>query len=162
MPFLLREILRDASGLADVRRIISESPGTNSFGYLMTDGKTGEAELYIRDPDRFLVFQPGEQIIGEGREVAGVENICYAGHDNPKLTELLSVHHGEITPQLLKEELIPEFAMRSNFQNVIYDPKGLAFWISNSSGPGSRASEEVYTYFDFGRALEGFMEELRE
>ncbi|MCB0334240.1 MAG: hypothetical protein KDD55_12115, partial [Bdellovibrionales bacterium] len=54
MPFLLREVLQDANNLADVRRIISTSPGTNSFGYLMSDGKSREAELYIRDRDRFL------------------------------------------------------------------------------------------------------------
>jgi len=153
MVFLLREILQRASSLEDVRELISGSPGTNSFGYLMTDGKTGEAELYVRDPDRFLVFQPGERIAELGREIAGVDDICYGGHDNPKLTKLLSLHRGNITPELLKQELIPEFAMHSNFQNVIYSPEDLQFWVSYASAPGRRASEEPYTFFDFGEAL---------
>ena len=160
MIFLLREILQRASNLEDVRRIIYESPATNSFGYLMTDGKTGEAELYIRDAERFLVFSPGESLGELGKEIEGIDDVCYGGHDNPKLNQLLSLHRGEITPELLKEQLIPEFAMRSNFQNVIYDPEDLAFWVSYAPSAGTRAAEAPYTFFNFRKELELYREEL--
>ena len=58
MPFLLRDVLTYATNLADVRRIISSKPPTSSFVYLMSDGKTGQSELYLRDVHRFEVHKP--------------------------------------------------------------------------------------------------------
>ncbi len=45
MPFLLREVLRSASNLKDVKSILSQAQGTNSFIFLMSDGNTGESEM---------------------------------------------------------------------------------------------------------------------
>lgn len=158
MPFLLRDILADASNLADVRRIISTSPGTNSFGFVMTDGKTGEAELYIRDRDRFLVNKPGQQVTDGEESLPPINAITYAGHYDEKLSSCLAESRGQITPQLLMEKIIPEVVMKSNFQNVVYDPADLKFWVSYATHSGQKASEAPYTFFDFGEALKTFSE----
>ncbi len=156
MPFLLRDVLTQASNLEDVRRIISTSPGTNSFGFVMSDGKSNEAELYIRDRDRFLVHKPG-QLVQDGDEtLPAVQNITYAGHYEEKLAQCLGDNAGSITPEMLMEEIIPEVVMKSNFQNVVYDPSDLRLWVSYAQSAGQKASEGPYTLFDLKKALMEF------
>ncbi len=156
MPFLLRDVLAHASSMADVRRIISQSPGTNSFVYLMSDGKTGESELYIRDKDRFLVNSPGEPVHDGKHDAPGIENMTYGGHYLGKMAELLNQYKGKVTMELLRDVIIPQIAMRSNFQNVIYAPHQLQFWVSNAASKSERAAEQPYTHFDFAAALREF------
>ena len=123
MPFLLRDVLSKASNLNDVRRILKESVGTNSFVFLMSDGKTGHSELYVKDRDRFIVSGPGEHVKDGDEDLPGIPDTVYGGHYNEKMTEYLKTHHGEITPEFIMDTLIPAFVMKSNFQNVVYDPK---------------------------------------
>lgn len=156
MPFLLRDVLAHAQSLADARRIIQFSPGTNSFIYLMSDGKKGEAELYIRDRDRFLVFQAEEAIDDGKNKVTPIKNTLYGGHYLDRMYQCLSNMHGQISPQKIMQEVIPQMAMPSNFQNVVYDPSSLRFWVSYARSSEERAAEQPYTSFDFGRALSDF------
>jgi hypothetical protein len=153
MPFLLRDILGGARNLADVRSIIQGSPGTNSFAFLMTDGKSGEAELYVRDRNRFEVKKPGVEVVDRDMTIPAINNVSYGGHYEDRMAEVLSEHRGRITPELLMEKVIPDIAMKSNFQNVVYDPVRLRFWVNNAAGPKARAAEQPYTFFDFGKAL---------
>ena len=51
-------------------------------------------------------------------------------------------------------------AMKSNFQNVIYDPKYLRFWVNNDESRTVGAHRQPYTFFDFGSALLQYQEEL--
>ncbi len=153
MPFLLREILSDAKSLKDVRRILSTSPGTNSFVYLMSDGKAKEAELYIRDRSRFLVYKAGENIADRDNDIPGLPHTVYGGHYNDRMTQCLQDNRGTINEQVLMNDIIPTIAMASNFQNVIYKPQDLQFWVSNAASKTKRAAEQPYTFFDFGQAL---------
>ncbi|MCB0325237.1 MAG: hypothetical protein KDD69_16755, partial [Bdellovibrionales bacterium] len=161
MPFLLRDILSYASNLADVRRLIEQSPPTASFGYLMTDGKTEEAELYIRDPQRFLVFRPGTEIRDKEEFLPSRDNTVYGGHYNEVMAEALAMHHGKLSPELFMKELIPQMAMSSNFQNVIYHPRGLRFWVNNADSPTVDAKDQPYTLFEFGKAVEEYRAKLK-
>jgi len=153
MPFVLRDILSYAKDLGDVRRIIKESPGDNSFAYVMTDGKTGLGELYIRDRDRFIVFEHGSDIAEGEKNFPGIPGMVYGGHFDAKMTELLGRYQGELTPELLMQEIIPQIAMKSNFHNVIYRPRALQLWVSNAKSPEERAAEQPYTFFDLKEAL---------
>lgn len=156
MPFLLRDVMTYGNNLADVRKIISTSPGTNAFVYLMSDGKSRQAEMYIRDKDRFLVFKPGLGIQDpvRGHTVPGISDTVYGGHYNERMTEALTKYKGAITPQKLMKEIIPSFAMPSNFQNVIYDPVHLKFWVANAESKESRAADSQYLEFDLKAAVE--------
>jgi isopenicillin-N N-acyltransferase-like protein len=156
MPFLLRDVMTYSKSLADVRKIISSSPGTCSYGFLMTDGKTGESELYVRDPDRFLVFKPGESLHDYRKNLPGIKDTVYAGHFDDKMHELLSKNQGHITPELLMKEIIPQIAMKSNFQNVVYQPKTLQFWVANAASKTQAAWTQPYSFFDFGTALRDY------
>lgn len=156
MPFMLRDVLAHAHNLADVRRIIQFSPGTNRFIYLMSDGKSAQAELYIRDRERFLVYQP-EQPIDDGKEkVVPIKNTLYAGHYLDRMHQCLSSLQADISPQRIIREVIPPMAMPSNFQDVVYDPANLRFWVSNARSAEERAAEQPFSEFDLGQALRDF------
>jgi hypothetical protein len=156
MPFLLRDVLTYAKNLADVRRIISSKPGTSSFVFLMSDGKNGQSELYLRDKNRFEVHKPGVELKDADKTFPAISGILYGGHYAEKMTQVLSDKRGDITPDLIMKDIIPEIAMPSNFQNVIYDPHDLQFWFNNAKNPKSRAAEQPYTYFNLGKALSDF------
>lgn len=158
MPFLLRDVMTYAENLRDVRKIIKTSPGTNSFAYLMTDGKSGDTELYVRDPDRFLVFKQGQGIKDDRKTLPGIKDIVYGGHFDTKMHEVLTKHRGKLTPDLLMNEIIPQIAMKSNFQNVIYEPRELTFWVNNAKSKDHPAWEQPYSFFNFKSALKDFSE----
>ena len=40
--------------------------------------------------------------------------------------------------------------MKSNFQNAIYKPGQLQFWVSYAKNAKRSAAEEQYTFFDLG------------
>jgi hypothetical protein len=155
MPFLLRDILTYAHNLQEVQKIIKESIGTNSFVFLMSDGKSNSAELYLRNRERFEVHYPGKDLTDEKRTFPAIGDVLYGGHYQDKMTEALGSKRGTLKPEVIMSEVIPSIAMPSNFQNVLYEPRGLQFWFNNAAGPEARAAEQPYTYFNFGKALEG-------
>lgn len=156
MIFLLRDILAQASSLSDVRQIIKKSAPTNSFVFLMSDGKTDKAELYLRDSKRFVVALPGKPLKDGKYDISAIPDTLYGGAYTDKMTSSIKTHFGKVDPQVIMREIIPAIAMKSNFQNVIYEPKGLRFWVNNAYSKKIGAQHQPFTYFDFGRALEEF------
>ncbi len=156
MIFLLREILSYDNSLADVRSRISGSPGTESFGFLMSDGKRGDAELYVRDRDRFLPFGPGVDLRDRKDFFPAIKDIVYGGHYQEKMTKVLNQQHGKMTPEVLMKEVIPPLVMPSNFQNVVYDPAGLRFWVNNAKNKEISAESQPYSEFRFGEEVQQF------
>ncbi|MFN8392218.1 MAG: C45 family peptidase [Bdellovibrionota bacterium] len=153
MPFMLRDVMTHASNLAEVRGVITDSLPTCSYVFLMTDGKTGQGEMYVRDPDRFLVFHAGDDVRDKKDHLPPIQDTVYGGHYNDRMTEILNVNHGKLTPEMLMNDIIPKIAMPSNFQNVVYDPKNLRFWVANAKNRAEWAASQPYTQFDFGAAL---------
>ena len=158
MPFLLRDVLTHAKSLADVRKIISGAVGTNSFVFLMSDGKTGRSELYVRDRTRFEVHKPGEALEDKGNKFPAIKGLLYGGHYQDKMTSKLTEAHGKLTPESIMNDVIPFIAMPSNFQNVLYSPQDLKFWFTNAKNQKERAAEQSYTFYDFGAGLRAFKE----
>ena len=160
MPFVLRDVMTYSNSLADVRKIITGHPGTSSFGFLMTDGKTSDSELYIRDRDRFLVFQPGVDLQDADEFYPAIADTVYGGHFEEVMADTLSRNHGQITPALLMDSLIPKMAMRSNFQNVVYAPGKLEFWVNNAASKKIDSKRQPYSHFKFGEQVSSFKSEI--
>jgi isopenicillin-N N-acyltransferase-like protein len=166
--FMLREVLTHAKKLEDARAIIRDSVGTSSYVFLIGDGKVQRSEFYIKDRNRFLVFKEGERIEdtltlkdkhGEPKykktSIDPIENIQYGGHYLDKMKELLTLNKGRLTPEVITKEIIPNIGMPSNFQNVVYDPVRLEFWVSNAADTSSRAAEGEYTRVSLKEAFAG-------
>jgi isopenicillin-N N-acyltransferase like protein len=153
MPFLLREVLWDARSLDDARRILKNALGTNSFIFLIADGKRDTSEMYIKDRERFVIFKEGE-LARDGEVVLPpLQGFVYGGHFRDRMPQVLQDARGKITPEHLQKEVIPKLAMPSNFQNVIYKPNSLELWVANAADKKSRAAESPYTYFNLAQAL---------
>lgn len=155
MPFLLRDVLAKAKNLKDVRNIIETSAPTNSFIFLMSDGKSKEGEMYVRDPNRFVAVKAGSELNDRGHTVPPINDIVYGGHYLDKMVEVLNKEKGNISPERLMKEIIPFLVMPSNFQNVVYNPEDLTFWVANAASKDEPAAQQPYTFFDFGEALRG-------
>jgi isopenicillin-N N-acyltransferase-like protein len=153
MPFVLRDVLTYAKNLSDVRRIIRSKPGTNSFVFLMSDGKTNKSELYVRDRFRFEVHKPGVELKDDKKVFPAIRNVLYGGHYESKMARILAERRGQITPEMLMKDIIPYIAMPSNFQNVVYEPQALQFWFTNAKDPDNSAANQPYTHFDLGKAI---------
>jgi hypothetical protein len=69
------------------------------------------------------------------------------------MMESLSTNRGKITPEIIMEEIVPNIAMPSNFHNVIYEPRGLQFWVNNALNPKNRAAEQPYSHFNLKAGL---------
>jgi isopenicillin-N N-acyltransferase like protein len=158
MPFVLRDVLTYSENLADVRKVITDRPGTCSFVFLMTDGKTKEAEIYVRDRDRFVVFKPGVDLRDRQEYFPAIKDVAYGGHFEEIMEKELKQAHGSISPELLMQEIIPKMVMKSNFQNILYLPEELKFWVNNAKDRKTSAQNQPYTLFDFGAALAQFRE----
>jgi hypothetical protein len=156
MVFLLREVLSRAESLNDVRKILKEAKGNNSYVFLMTDGKRNEASMFIKDKDRFLEFKPGQDVNEKGQTLPGIRNIVYGGHYLDKMTKDLNESQGTITPEKLMTDIIPDLAMPGNFHNVVYRPEDLQLWVSNARGESEPAFSQPYTFFDLRKELAGF------
>lgn len=156
MPFVLRDVLTYAKSLKDVRKIITSKEGTNSFVFLMSDGKNNTAELYIRDRKRFEVHKPGEDLSDGKSTFPAIHQIVYGGHYDKKMNQSLTDQRGKITPEVLMKDVIPNIVMPSNFQNVVYEPRGLQIWFNNAKNPKISAANQPYSYFNLGKALESF------
>jgi isopenicillin-N N-acyltransferase-like protein len=156
MPFVLRDVLTYSKNLQDVRKQISSKPGTNSFVFLMSDGKNNTSELYVRDRFRFEVHKPSVELKDGKKTFPAIKEVLYGGHYEDRMTQVLSEKRGFITPEVIMNEVIPFIAMPSNFQNVVYEPRGLQLWFNNAADPKKRAAEEPYTYFNFKNALAEF------
>lgn len=156
MPFVLRDVLAKASNLTDVKNILRDSVGTNSFVFLMSDGKNNQAELYVKDRERFITFPAGQEIKDGEETYPAIKDVVYGGHYGDRMTQCLTENHSKISPELLMNDIIPKIAMPSNFQNVVYSPSRLQFWVTNAKSKKERAAEQPYTFFDFGKGLGEF------
>jgi hypothetical protein len=156
MPFVLRDVMTYSKNLADVRKIISSRPGTNSFVFLMSDGKNSTSELYVRDRNRFEVHKPGRDLKDGDKTFPAIADVLYGGHYQDRMTKILSERRGAITPEVIMNEVIPYIAMPSNFQNLVYEPKNLRLWFNNARSRKESAAGQPYTYFDLKKALAEF------
>ena len=157
MVMMLRDVMKKSSNLAEVRKVLQETPPTASYVFLMTDGKTGESELYVRDPSRFLVFHPDQEIQDKKEHILPIKDTLYGGHYNDRMTALLNELHGKITPEVIMQDIIPKIAMPSNFQNVIYEPAALKVWVNVAKSKSEWAASQPYSFYDFGAGLAEFM-----
>lgn len=153
MPFLLRDVLSKASNLRDVRKILQGAQGDCSYVFLMSDGKDGSAELYIKDRYRFKSFKLGAPIRDGKKDLPAIPNTIWDGHYENVLEQELTQNLGRLSPQLVTQEMLAKIAMPGNFQNVIYDPKHLRFWVNNAKSLSERAAEQPMTLFDLRKEL---------
>jgi hypothetical protein len=160
-PFLFRKLMREASSINDVERILRSAKKTCAYVYMFTDAKATDdlekAAMFI--VDRYSVVRVSDDQ-NQKRERAGrfppLENIIYFGVYPDKMYSQLTQNYGNIGPEVLMQ-ITKYIAMDSNMQNVIFAPETLEAWVSNADnswwGDKGRACNQKWYYFDLNKAL---------
>ena len=153
MTFLLREVLQFADSVDSAKKILKEAKGTNSFVFVISDGKSKQSAMFVKDSERFVEFKPGQRVVDRKNDLPPVKDSVYAGHYQDKMISSVQGNKGKISPSLLMNKIVPDIAMPSNFQNVIYSPEDLSFWVSNAKSPSEPASTQPYFKFNMKEYL---------
>lgn len=155
-PFLFRKMMRQASGLADTDKMIESAKRTNSYIYLIGDGKARDATLYDTNCVTVRDSKAGARIIAGDVVHEPLEDIVYHGHDPKTMHRCLANTYGSIGPDSLMSTA-KDIAMASNCHNVIFSPQTMEAWVSNSRGydrrPENRAFNQRYFHLDVKRYL---------
>jgi hypothetical protein len=62
---------------------------------------------------------------------------------------LVTENHGNISVEWLQRVFIPQIAMDSNLQSVVYDLTNLKFYVANAPDGSHRAADQRYSLFSF-------------
>ncbi len=146
MPFLLMDILRWCETPEQAEGIIRASPRTNSYAYIVGTADNGGL-AFTTNPYEALSFRPDQ----EDAPVPQLPDMLHAGHYQDRMDELVAAQHGRISEQWLMEEFIPQIAMDSNLQCVVYDLSNRRFHVANAPDDRRRASNQQYVEFPVPR-----------
>lgn len=144
MPFLLLDVLRWSATPEQASGIIRSTPRTNSYVYIVGSADAGGL-AFITNAYSVESFAPGDT----DATVPQFAGMLHAGHYQERMDALVADNHGLISMAWLQEEFIPQIAMDSNLQVVIYDLDNLRFRVANAPDRDQRAADSAYHQFGF-------------
>lgn len=160
--FLFRKLMREASTIEDAQRLIAAGPRTNSYVYVLGDGKAESGKtsalLFITDRGRVLTFAENTLLKDErkgGDTYLPIDDVVYGGAKGDLLYEEILRHHGAIGPATFMEMTKP-VSLKSNLLNVILRPATLEAWVANATeedGEPGKAANQRWLHFEFAKAL---------
>lgn len=153
MIFLLKKVLQYSENVSEALGILKSAERTNYYAYIVGDGIIDGKEPQVRGAFSTKRFFKVHRDNDPHYPIPALADIVYCSHYNEKCYELLREYYGRIDPSLIVEKINPAIAMDSNLQCVVYDPTNLRFWVANAESK-SRACDQDYALFDFGKALE--------
>ncbi len=144
MPFLLLDVLRWCATPGEAEGVVRSNPRTNSYVYIVGSAADG-GTVFVTDAYEVQTFGPGD---GEA-PVPQLDDMLQAGHYQDRMNALVAERHGSISAEWLRDEFIPQIAMDSNLQSVVYDLDNLTFSVANAADGRRRAADQPYTEFSF-------------
>ena len=173
MSFLLRTLLEEASSLQDAKDILSKTPKTCEYYYVIADGKTeesfgcyassksleyispGQNYSITPSPDGLHIFEPGKI----SQDPASINfkqpknTILLTGFVAPErypiLEKRIEDSYGEITPKVLMDVIKRPVSRPSNLHNAIFHPSSLTVWFSHTEETDNLACDRPYTKFSW-------------
>lgn len=150
MPFLLKDLLIKSVDVAAATSHLAAARGTNSYIFLISD--EFDSRMYLKDAERFLDYGVNTRIVDKEEVLEPLVDTVYGGHYSARMYDLLKEHSGNIEVATL-QKIIPDIAMKSNFQNVIYKPRTREIWFNIASSKSSPAFANEWRYFNFSKAI---------
>lgn len=144
MPVQLFDILRWADIPEEASGIIKSGQRTNSYAYIVGT-KDFSALGYALDAYSVEIIEPGEK----HELVPQFKDVAHAGHYPVKMYDLIEKNHGKMDIEWLKKEFIPQIAMDSNLQSVIYDLENRKILVANAKGKEVRGADQPYVEVEF-------------
>lgn len=149
MSLLIRQSLETCDTLADVERLMRESPRTCEYYYLITDGKGPSALGIAATPKKFETFGPGVWNEQLNQPVEDAVLVSGTGRYE-ELVKRVRSGYGKIDRDGLIEIIKRPVAMRSNLHNVVFQPQSLRLSVADAirGGPACDQPYRTYTWSD--------------
>ena len=155
MTFLIRECLESGSTLDDVKRIMTDTPRTCEYYYVISDAKAdkGRGMAY-----GVAAVPAGVQFIGPNefneRLPRPVEDavLLSAGDRYDCLVNRVQKLYGKFTPQTALDLMARGVAMESNMHDALFKPKTMELWVANSTLQ-QPACNRPYRHYDVRKLI---------
>ncbi len=155
MSFLIRECLESGGTLDDVKRIMTDTPRTCEYYYVISDAKAdkGRGMAY-----GVAAVPQGVQFIGPNefneRLPRPVEDavLLSAGGRYDVLVDRVKKMYGKFTPQTAMDLMARGVAMESNMHDALFKPKTMELWVANSTIQ-QPACNRPYRHYDVRKLI---------
>jgi hypothetical protein len=136
MSFLVRECLESGSTLDDVKRIMTDTPRTCEYYYVISDAKAekgrGMAFGVAAVPEGVQFIAPNQFHDRLPRPVEDAV-LLSAGDRYNCLADRTQKLYGKFTPQTALDLMARGVSMESNMHNALFKPKTMEMWVANST-----------------------------
>ncbi|MBN2308579.1 MAG: peptidase C45 [Candidatus Hydrogenedentes bacterium] len=155
MSLLLRECLEEADTLEDAQRIMSETPRTCQYYYVISDAKAngglGHAVGVAAEPGGIVFIGPNEFHDQLPRPFEDAV-LLSAGGRYTCLADRVEKMYGQFTPQIALDLMARGVSMKSNMHNALFKPRTLELWVSNSTVE-QPSCNRLYAHYSFRSLL---------
>jgi hypothetical protein len=136
MSFLIRECLESGNTLDDVKRIMTDTPRTCEYYYVISDAKAdngrGSAYGVAAWPKDIQFIAPNQAHERLPRPVEDAV-LLSAGDRYNVLVDRAQKMYGKFTPQTALDLMARGVSMESNMHNALFKPKTMELWVANST-----------------------------
>ncbi|MFI5334826.1 MAG: C45 family autoproteolytic acyltransferase/hydrolase [Chlamydiales bacterium] len=161
MAFLIRMLLENSSSLDDARAMLTNSPRTCEYFYILSDGKTDTSCGVYATADEIAFIEPGASY-GDlpAFQKAGIADLITEQPEEcllltgltwperyPVLKTRLEENFGKIDEKILQEIIQGAGGKESNLHNAIFLPSQLKIWISHAGPNDEPAYTQPYAEF---------------
>ncbi len=150
MTLLVRECLETGNSLEEVQQIMSNTPRTCEYYYVVSDSKAeggrGSAVGVAAWPDKIQFIHPNEfhELLPRPLEDAVMLS---AGDRYQCLVNRVAKMYGKINVQVALDIMARGVAMSSNMHDALFKPETLELWVTNSTLQDP-ACNRPYTHYD--------------
>ena len=164
MSFLLREVLERATNLEEAKQILSSTPRTCEYFYIVSDGKTNDSFAMLTTADHLQEIEPGTNYhIKDLCNTVSLEfnqppeSLILTGFSRPEryavLQERLLQYRSKIDEKVLQEVIKPPIADEDNLHTVIFHPSTLRAWVAHAGPANEPAYTQPYTLYSLSQIL---------
>jgi hypothetical protein len=182
MSFLLRSILEEAKTLEEAKDILTRTPRTCEYYYVVSDGKTQQAFScyatnsqikFISPSENYSISPPSQEgldlVVEKGPSTnpnaaffkQPKDTLLLTGLSSPErypvLLERIELKWGKVDEKVLMDAMQRPVSKESNLHNAIFHPASLTFWVSHAGVNGEPACNQPYVKFTYDELRQDFL-----
>ncbi len=156
MSYLMRRVMEECGNVEEALKIIRETPLTCEYYYVLSDRSGNMAAVEARAGTPPVILRPNEK---HPLLPAAYEDVVYVsgGARAVHLSNRIRENYGKFTPEQLREVIKRPVAMKSNLQDVVFQPETLDADFAYA-GKTTPACDEPYTRINLRKLVEHYRE----
>lgn len=153
MAFLIRDVLERARTLEDASTILTTSPRTCEYFYVVSDGKSKASLGFYATSKLIQTIMPGTSypLPDKNSYSQPADCLILTGLNKQSkfdaIVQLLQKRYGKIAVRDL-QRVIKSASLDSNLHNAIFAPRRLQLWISHAGPNNEPAYNQPYHHYD--------------